>query len=104
MYHLYVRTDVGEEREMKVWTSGFDDQDGENIAKRSGWNGEVAAATYAHALTVHKAQGSQWNNVLVLDESRGVARVSGAHIAQRWFYTALTRAAERVVIRPAPAR
>ena len=48
---------------------------------------------HAYALSVHKAQGSQWDSVLVLDESR-VFRED----ASTWLYTALTRASERVVV------
>jgi exodeoxyribonuclease-5 len=47
--------------------------------------------TYGWALTCHKAQGSQWDNVLVYDES-SVFREDAA----KWLYTAITRAAERV--------
>jgi len=48
---------------------------------------------YGYALTTHKAQGSQWANVIIQDESAvfGVDR-------QRWLYTAITRAMERVTI------
>lgn len=49
--------------------------------------------THAGALTVHKAQGSQWDDVMVVDES-SVFRSS----AREWLYTALTRAAERVTV------
>lgn len=97
-YDLQVVDEDGNDRALKVYSSGFEDADGEEEAKRHGWCGPVAAATYAHAITVHKAQGSQWDNVLVIDES-GVFRKD----ASRWFYTAITRAAERVVIRPRPA-
>jgi exodeoxyribonuclease V len=48
---------------------------------------------YGYALTVHKSQGSQWNNVMVFDESR-----TFREDAQRWLYTAVTRAAERVTV------
>ncbi|XAI96286.1 ATP-binding protein [Microcystis phage Mae-JY30] len=48
---------------------------------------------YAYVLSVHKAQGSQWDNVVILDESR-VFREDAA----RWLYTAVTRAAERVTV------
>ncbi|MEM1040866.1 MAG: AAA family ATPase [Pseudomonadota bacterium] len=48
---------------------------------------------YGYALTVHKAQGSQWDSVYVLDES-GVFRDSGP----RWLYTAITRAAEKITV------
>lgn len=48
---------------------------------------------YGYALTCHKAQGSQWDSVLVFDESRSF---KGA--AAQWLYTAITRAAKRVTI------
>lgn len=48
---------------------------------------------YGYALTGHKAQGSQWRNVCVVDESDsfGVDK-------WRWVYTCCTRASERVTI------
>lgn len=49
---------------------------------------------YGYALTCHKSQGSQWNDVLILDESQ-VFR----HNARRWLYTAITRAAEKVTVK-----
>lgn len=48
---------------------------------------------YAYALTCHKAQGSQWDDVVVFDES-GTFREN----ADRWLYTAITRAAETVTV------
>ncbi len=48
---------------------------------------------FGYALTVHKAQGSQWNDVVLFDES--YAFRDHRH---RWLYTGLTRAAERIVI------
>lgn len=48
---------------------------------------------YGYALTVHKAQGSQWNNVVLFDESFAFREHS-----QRWLYTAITRAAETLTI------
>ncbi len=48
---------------------------------------------FGYALTVHKAQGSQWDNVMLFDES-GVFRDT----ARNHVYTGLTRAAERVTI------
>lgn len=49
--------------------------------------------TYGWALTVHKSQGSQWDNVLVFDESRTFREDAPKHL-----YTAITRAAERVTV------
>ncbi|MGN6464147.1 MAG: ATP-binding domain-containing protein, partial [Rhizobiaceae bacterium] len=48
---------------------------------------------YGYALTVHKAQGSQWNEVVLFDES-----VAFKETRQRWLYTAITRAAERLTV------
>lgn len=48
---------------------------------------------YGYALTVHKAQGSQWDTVCLFDES-GTFRADRA----RWLYTALTRAAEKITV------
>ena len=49
--------------------------------------------TFGWVLTVHKAQGSQWDDLLVFDES-GVFRDD----ARKWLYTAVTRAAERITV------
>lgn len=51
--------------------------------------------TFGYALTCHKAQGSQWGNVLIIDESR-VFR--SRDVQRKWLYTAITRAAERVTV------
>lgn len=48
---------------------------------------------YGYALTVHKAQGSQWDNIILFDESRTFREMSS-----RWLYTGITRAAERLTI------
>lgn len=50
--------------------------------------------TYGYAITCHKAQGSEWDNVLVLEEKFPYPAVEHA----RWLYTAATRAAEKLVI------
>jgi exodeoxyribonuclease V len=49
--------------------------------------------TFGYALTCHKAQGSQWDNVYIFDES-----FAFRDDRARWAYTALTRAAERVTV------
>lgn len=110
---LTVTDDTGKTRTLTVWASGFRDLDGEQQAKRRG-RGAIAAATFAQAITVHKAQGSQWDRVLVINEAATFYRTEyrqhvapcgrdeaarRAHLnAQRWLYTAVTRAAKQVVI------
>lgn len=48
---------------------------------------------YGYALTVHKAQGSQWDEVVLFDES-GAFREH----RQRWLYTGVTRAAAKLTL------
>jgi exodeoxyribonuclease-5 len=48
---------------------------------------------YGYALTVHKAQGSQWDDVMLFDESFAFRE----HRA-RWLYTGLTRAARKLTV------
>lgn len=49
--------------------------------------------TYGYAITCHKSQGSTFDNVLIFDESRAFRQD-----AAKWLYTAITRAAESVVV------
>ena len=72
-----------------------DDGDGEGIevTTHASFFNELRsydAFDYGYALTVHRAQGSQWGVVLLVDES---ARFRENRA--RWLYTGITRAAER---------
>lgn len=49
--------------------------------------------SYGYAMTAHRAQGSQWPNVIVCDESDTFPQHQ-----RNWLYTAITRASERVTI------
>lgn len=57
----------------------------------------AAEVQWAYALTVHRAQGSGWDNIAILNDCPGEA------IKGRWLYTALTRAAERATLLEPPA-
>jgi exodeoxyribonuclease V len=48
---------------------------------------------YGYVLTVHKAQGSQWNDVVLFDES-----FAFPDSRERWLYTGVTRAARRLTV------
>ena len=50
--------------------------------------------TYGYCITCHKAQGSEWDKVLVIEEKFPFAKEEHA----RWLYTAATRAIEKLVI------
>lgn len=54
---------------------------------------EAQEFAYGYALTCHKAQGSQWRNVCVFDESY-CFKANKA----RWLYTAITRAADQLTV------
>ena len=48
---------------------------------------------YGYALTVHKAQGSQWDNLVLFDES-----FAFREHRHRWLYTGITRAAKKLTV------
>jgi exodeoxyribonuclease-5 len=115
---MSVVDDAGAERRVTAWLAGFTGQEGEKHARREG-RGSVAAMTFAQAITCHKSQGSQWDRVLVVDESwifasagtraameagcdAAAAGAAGHLNGQRWLYTAITRAAEQVVVITSP--
>lgn len=70
------------------------------------WNGDVLGKTaprglpytmnrfdYGYTITAHKSQGSEFNDVVVLNEP-----VGRGEDAQKWLYTAITRAAKRCTL------
>jgi exodeoxyribonuclease V len=91
-------------------------EDGDGIAGRQCfWRGEYAdhvafdpergrrewqvrrgliETSWGYAITCHKAQGSQWENVVVFDD--GFGRTAADR--NRWLYTAITRAEKGLVI------
>lgn len=89
----------------RVVSDDFPDEEEKNITMRKEFfTGEEKRLTdaerrasphfeYGYALTVHSAQGSQWNHVVIVDES-GCFR----EFETRWLYTAITRAQENVTI------
>ena len=48
---------------------------------------------YGYVLTVHKAQGSQWDDVVLFDES-----FAFPDSRDRWLYTGITRAAKKLTV------
>jgi exodeoxyribonuclease-5 len=55
------------------------------------WSKDVVLLDYGYCLTAHKAQGSEWDAVLALEE------IGRSWDARRWRYTVATRAARRLV-------
>jgi exodeoxyribonuclease-5 len=54
---------------------------------------DCAEFDYAYALTVHKAQGSQWREIVLFDQSS-----RWGPDANKWLYTGISRAAERITV------
>lgn len=54
---------------------------------------QVNRFEYAYAITAHKSQGSEWNNVVVFDDSNVFGKDG-----KNWLYTAITRAKKKLVI------
>lgn len=50
----------------------------------------IVCATYGYAITVHKAQGSEWPSVILADDA------GGKFPRKPWLYTAVTRAKEHL--------
>lgn len=117
--YLYVPAYIYQDREIPVLYTSMTDEDGEKyfgmpadykfftenvktLTKRQEFlmskNNELPDPpfdiTYGYAITCHKAQGSQWDRVLVQESWFPNDRVEHA----RWLYTAITRSAKRCVI------
>lgn len=105
---LLIKSDTGATRELPVFSEGFQGQDEQARAKNSGMGlkGRRVLATFAQAITVHKAQGSEWDSVYLVDETSGMiamtekreGRSAALEQARRWLYTGATRAKERLTI------
>lgn len=66
---------------------------GEAMTGPYSWRSKAEEFDYSYAMTVHKSQGSQWDDVLLFDES-GVFKQD----KWKWLYTGITRAAKRITI------
>jgi exodeoxyribonuclease-5 len=107
-YRLAAVGDNDQERELLVYREGFLGQEEQARAKNSGlgMRKDRVLATFGQAITVHKAQGSEWPHVYVVNEIPGMITMAGkregqaAALAQAraWCYTACTRASEKVTI------
>jgi exodeoxyribonuclease-5 len=82
--------DIARHVEVKVHPFFFEGREGELTWEQVK---DYEQFTFGYALTVHKAQGSQWRNVILFDES-GAFRED----ARRHLYTGVTRAAERLTV------
>lgn len=62
---------------------------------------KTACLGFAYAITAHKAQGSEYDHVLLIDERskiQGATPELTAETSRRWFYTCVTRAKHKLHI------
>lgn len=68
-------------------------RDNLRISKKAVDDEMIEQVDFAYCISVHKSQGSEWDNVVVFDEGH----VFGNNYS-RWLYTAITRAKKKLVI------
>lgn len=90
---LNIRSEEGEEKAVNASEKLLL---GQELAK---WEREedIEEFEYAYAITVHKSQGSQWDNVLLFDQRHRFPNWSERD-KRRWLYTGITRAAENITV------
>ena len=83
------------ERALSAKDSGAsaDTATGKSAKKKIVHDEPVCRFEYAYAITCHKAQGSEFDYVIVFDESWAFGEER-----RRWLYTAVTRAKEKLII------
>lgn len=80
-------------REEGGWKKEFTTTIGSGRRTRVTLDLSVSICTYGYAITAHKSQGSQWDEVYIT----GISKLTGQQITNaRWLYTAVTRAASKV--------
>jgi exodeoxyribonuclease-5 len=89
LYRCIIELENGRIWEGEVLANQFNKVKGLVEPERAYW--KATHWDYAYAITCHKAQGSEWPSVLVMEESCPLWSMP------RWRYTAVTRAAERLV-------
>lgn len=95
----FVNLPIDAERTLKAWSVMFTNPKAHEVLRPMTWPQRRQAHEFAHgyAMVCHSAQGSEWNNVTVVDESAVFATGSDPG-GRRWLYTAVTRAVEKVVV------
>lgn len=103
---LDLTNDQGHFRTISALDIGFTQAGQASVTNYIGGRGSIMYATFSQAITVHKAQGSQWPSVYVVNEAGALrdmeasrkGAAAGITAGRRLLYTAATRASERVTI------
>ena len=91
----------GRETDVAEWTISSQMLSGDQIRGSvlvtqhvSGPRSNVLRADWGYALTVHKAQGSEWSKVVIVDDMNPDHKVP----QNKWYYVAYSRAVDQLVI------
>lgn len=97
---LKLVTEEGNKVETVAHKGHFDAYEDPDVMKGLDWKilRDFSEFDFGYAITVHKAQGSQWDKVLFWDDLFGTHDQS---LRRQWLYTGITRAAESLTfVRP----
>ncbi len=94
-----VRTEDGQEiaGPQHFWRGEYDDHivfDRDRGRRDAYLRRTLIETSWGYAITVHKSQGSSWDNVILFDDGFGRTAID----RNRWLYTAITRAEKGLVI------
>jgi exodeoxyribonuclease-5 len=94
-----VRTEDGQEISgpQHFWRGEYDDHivfDRDRGRRDAYLRRSLIETSWGYAITVHKSQGSSWDNVILFDDGFGRTAID----RNRWLYTAITRAEKGLVI------
>ena len=78
---------------LKTGKKTFTPEQEYQISKKSEYEAPIEF-NYGYAITCHRAQGSQWDKVLVVEERFPFEPIEHA----RWLYTACTRPESKLVL------
>jgi exodeoxyribonuclease-5 len=100
--------DTGAQRRILSHAEGFLGRQAQDNAKAQNLGGRSTRGlfTFANAITCHKAQGSEWGSVYVVNEAPDLLGMTAKRAgmaeatmsARRWLYTAVSRASETVTV------
>lgn len=90
-YILTVEDALGNRRDIPVASRGFNSVTIPKEYQMQNY-GKKVIADFGYCITCHKSQGSEWDNVVVIDQ-----QWDKAWDAKRWRYTAITRASKEVI-------
>jgi exodeoxyribonuclease V len=94
-----VQTEDGQEiaGRQHFWRGEYDDHivfDRDRGRRDAQVRRTLVETSWGYAITVHKSQGSSWDNVVLFDDGFGRTAID----RNRWLYTAITRAEKGLVI------